>query len=179
MDYCAIQKGQCVPPSLYHKAVIDDEGSAFADTSEWHYFPLNPAFLDREATDPNQDDDPNNCINEGCPLPDAPWVQYLAQRDVESKRRIADSKIDFGANEYIAYTVEAGQDKAVGISEIVFMDDAAVYKEGSACTDIWPYGVQWEVLEKPAGSNFFIPGQLAGLINPGGDRISPVNMSSG
>ncbi|HML74991.1 MAG TPA: choice-of-anchor K domain-containing protein [Anaerohalosphaeraceae bacterium] len=167
IDYCAIQKGQFVPPSLFHKAVVDNDGSAFADTNEWHYFPLNPAFLDREITDPNEDDDPNNCINEGCPLPDEPWVQYLAKWDIESKRRIADSKIDLGANEYIAYAVEAGQNKAVGISEIVFMDDAAVYKEGSVCIDIWPYGVQWEVLERPAGSNFFIPGQLAGLINPG------------
>ncbi|MEN6309509.1 MAG: choice-of-anchor K domain-containing protein [Anaerohalosphaeraceae bacterium] len=167
IDYCAIQKGQFVPTSLCHKAVIDDEGSAFADTGEWHYFPLNPAFLDLEATDPNQDDDPNNCINEGCPLPDAPWVQYLAQRDVESKRRIADSKIDFGANEYIAYAIEAGQDKAAGIGEILFMNDAVVYKDGTVSTDIWPYGVQWELLEKPADSEFFVPGQLAGLINPG------------
>jgi len=167
LDYCAIQEGQFVPASLFHKAIIDNSGSAFADTNEWHYFPLNSTFLDREITDPNEDDNPNNCINEGCPLPDAPWVQYLAQRDVESKRRIADSKIDLGANEYIAYTVEAGQDKTVGVNEIVFMNDAAVYKNGSACADIWPYGVQWELLERPTGSEFFIPGQLAGLINPG------------
>ncbi len=87
------------------------------------------------------------------------------ERDIDGGYRVIGGSIDIGCDEVMPYTVDAGQYKVVTITEQAHMSDATVEYNGPAGS-AGSFNVQWEVIDKPAGSTVTFENNNYTLLNP-------------